>query len=78
MMKAIAGSRGWEHGRHRHLHQVASCLRAEVGYRDIYCLFNTASTLHENFYENQMTALNQRQGGTYIGGAEKIGLCAAD
>ena len=22
--------------------------------------------------------LNQRQGGTYIGGAEKIGLCAAD
>ena len=56
MMKAIAESRGWEHGRHRHLHQIASRLRAEVGDRDIYRLFNTASTLHENFYENQMTA----------------------
>ena len=29
MMKAIAESRGWEHGRHRHLHQIASRLRAE-------------------------------------------------
>ena len=36
MMKAIAESRGWEHGRHRHLHQIASRLRAEVGDRDIY------------------------------------------
>ena len=55
MMKAIAESRGWEHGRHRHLHQIASRLRAEVGDRDIYRLFNTAGALHENFYENQMT-----------------------
>ena len=50
MMKAIAESRGWEHGRHRHLHQIASRLRAEVGDRDIYRLFNIASALHENFY----------------------------
>ena len=57
-MKAIAESRGWEHGRHRHLHQIAKRLRAEVGDRDIYCLFNIASALHENFYENQMTALS--------------------
>ena len=56
MMKAVAESRGWEHGRHRHLHQIASRLRAEVGDRDIYRLFNTASALHENFHENQMTA----------------------
>ena len=55
MMKTIAESRGWEHGRHRHLHQIASRLRAEVGDRDIYLLFNTAGALHENFYENQMT-----------------------
>ena len=53
-MKAIAESRGWEHGRHRHLHQIASRLRAEVGDRDIYRLFNTASTLQENFYEDHM------------------------
>ena len=56
MMRAIAESGGWEHGLHRHLHQIASRLRAEVGDRDIYRLFNTASALHENFYENQLTA----------------------
>ncbi len=54
MMKAVANTRGWEHGRHRHLHQIASRLRAERGDRDIYRLFDTAGTLHENFYENQM------------------------
>ena len=56
MMKALSESRGWEHGRHRHLHQIASRLRAEAGDRDIYRAFAIASTLHENFYENQMTA----------------------
>ena len=56
MMKAIAESRGWEHGRHRH--QIARRLRAQVGDRDMYYLFNTASALHENFYENQMTVLS--------------------
>ena len=53
----IAESRGWEHG--RHLHQIASRLRAEVGDRDIYRLFNTASTLHENFYECQGQSKNR-------------------
>ena len=52
MMKAIAESRGWEQGRHRHLHQIASRLRDETGDSDIYRLFNTASVLLENFYEN--------------------------
>ena len=56
MMKAVAQARGWDHGRHRHLHQIASHLRAETGDRDIYRLFNTANALHENFYENQMAA----------------------
>ena len=56
MMKAIAEARGWDHGRHRHLHRIASRLRAETGDRDIYRLFNTASVLHENFYEDQMVA----------------------
>ncbi len=54
MMKAIAHDRGWEHNRHRHLHRVASRLRAELGDRDIYRLFAVAETLHANFYENQM------------------------
>ena len=56
MMKAVADARGWEHGRHRHLHQIASRLRAEAGDRDIYRLFAVAGALHENFYENQMAS----------------------
>ena len=28
--------------------------------------------------DGEVPNLNRRQGGTYIGGAEKIGLCAAD
>ena len=56
MMKAVAQARGWEHDRHRHLHRIASRLRAETGDRDIYRVFNTAGALHENFYENQMAA----------------------
>ena len=61
MMKAVANKRGWEHGRHRHLHQIASRLRAERGDRDIYRIFNTANALHENFYENQMSAQDIRE-----------------
>ena len=61
MMKAIADARGWEHGRHRHLHRIASRLRGETGDGDIRRLFAVASTLHENFYENQMTAADIEQ-----------------
>ena len=56
MMKAVAQARGWDHGRHRHLHQIASHLRAETGDGDIYRFFQVAGSLHENFYENQMAA----------------------
>lgn len=56
MMNAVAEARGWQHGRHRHLHQIASRLRAETGDRDIYRFFQIAGNLHENFYENQMAA----------------------
>ena len=46
ILKAVAEQRGWEHSR----------LRAETGAGDIRRLFNTASALHENFYENTMSA----------------------
>ena len=52
MLKAVAEQRGWEHSRHRHLHQIASRLRAETGDGDIRRLFDAASALHENFYED--------------------------
>ena len=54
ILKAIAAQRSWEHSRHRHYHRIISLLRAETGDRDIRRLFNTASALHENFYEKDM------------------------
>ena len=54
MLKAIAKQRSWEHNRHRHYLRIVSRLRAQTGDGDIRRLFNTASALHENFYENAM------------------------
>ena len=54
MLKAIAEQRGWEHYRHRHYHRAASRIRAETGDGEIRRLFDSASALHENFYENDM------------------------
>ncbi len=56
ILKAVAEQRGWEHSRHRHHLVTVSRLRAETGDGDIRRLFNTASALHENFYENEMIA----------------------
>ena len=56
MLKAIAEQRGWEHHRHRHYLRIASNLRAETSDGDIRRLFNNASALHENFYEDEMQA----------------------
>ena len=56
ILKAIAEQRGWEHHRHRHYLRIASRLRAETGDSDILRLFGAANLLHENFYENDMSA----------------------
>ena len=56
MLKAIAEQRGWEHYRHRHYHRAASRIRAETGDGEIRRLFDSASALHENFYEDDMVA----------------------
>ena len=55
ILKAVAEQRGWEHHRHRHYHQAASRVRAETGDGEIRRLFDSASALHENFYENDMS-----------------------
>ena len=54
ILKAITAQRGWEHSRHLHCHRIISRLRAETGDGEIRRLFNTASALHENFYQNDM------------------------
>ena len=56
ILKAIAEQRGWEHSRHQHHLVTVSQLRSQPGAGDIRRLFNTASALHENFYENTMQA----------------------
>ncbi len=54
ILRAIAEQRGWDHHRHRHFHRAASRIRAETGDGEIRRLFDSASALHENFYENDM------------------------
>ena len=61
ILKAVAEQRGWEHSRHRHHLVTVSRLRAETGAGDIRRLFNTASALHENFYENTMSDRGHRR-----------------
>ena len=54
MLKAIAEQRGgdWEHSRHRHFAIAAARLRSEMGNRDIVRFFQSAESLHVNFYED--------------------------
>ena len=56
ILKAVAEQRGWEHSRHRHHLVTANRLRSETGDGDIRHFFNSASALHENFYENHLDA----------------------
>ena len=62
MLEAIADRRGWEHHRHRHYLRIVSRLRAEAGDGNIRRLFNAASALPENFYENEMEAYDIADG----------------
>ena len=54
MMKAAAAERGWRHGQHRQLYEIARRLAEEVEDQSIYDLFGIASDLHTNFYEGQL------------------------
>lgn len=56
MVKGVAESRGWRHDGHRELYQVVNRLAQERDDRTIGILFNSASALHSNFYENWMPA----------------------
>ena len=56
MLKAIAEDRGWEHDRHRHFSRIASRLRYELGDGELYRQFRVAEGLHDNFYEDTLSA----------------------
>ncbi len=52
MVKAVAEQRGWEHRNHRSLYDAVRRLRRETGDGELIRLFDHASALHTNFYED--------------------------
>ena len=50
-VKAAAESRGWSHGTHRLLFDIAARIADETGDPEYFDLFRVASALHQNFYE---------------------------
>ena len=54
MMKATAAERGWRHGQHRLLFDVARRLAEEEADEQLYDSFAIANSLHANFYEGFM------------------------
>lgn len=50
-VKAAAESRGWNHGTHRLLFDIAARIADETGDPEYFDLFRVASALHQNFYE---------------------------
>jgi hypothetical protein len=54
IIKGIAHRKGWRHDGHRELYHAVDRLAQEMDDRQIRVLFNSASALHSNFYENWM------------------------
>ena len=53
-IKSIAEERGWNHGGHRILDDVASQLSTEWSRPDLKLLYDAIQKLHINFYEDSM------------------------
>ncbi|HID07061.1 MAG TPA: hypothetical protein EYP10_07920 [Armatimonadetes bacterium] len=53
-VKAVARKHRWFHGSHRALFEVANRLVQETGDDTTELLFEVASALHQNFYEDWM------------------------
>ena len=51
-LKAIAEERGWNHGGHRRIVDVAQQVADEQNRQDLLSLFGVAQALHINFYED--------------------------
>ena len=63
IVKAVANQRGWEHHGHAQLFDVIDDLRAETRDREIRALlFDVASALHSNFYEDWRSSENVAEG----------------
>ena len=55
-LKAIAEERGWNHGGHGLIVDIAQQVADEQGRPDLIGLFGDAQALHVNFYENWLRA----------------------
>ena len=62
VVKAIAEQRGWRHRSHELLFEAVDALADEAGDEDMARLFDVASALHVNFYENWNSARRVRRG----------------
>ena len=62
MVKAVAEQRGWRHRAHELLFDAVDTLADEARDEDIARLFDVASALHVNFYENWSSARRVRRG----------------
>ena len=56
IVKAVSEGRGWPHTSHRHLFTAVDTLRYETGDADVRRLFDVASALHVNSYEDWRSA----------------------
>lgn len=52
-MKVVAERRGWLYRTHRHAYEIADRLSEETGDPNLLRLFNTANTLHQNYYADE-------------------------
>ena len=55
-VKSIAEREGWEHNSHAALFRAVHGISEMTSDPDIIVLFNTASSLHQNFYEGWLDA----------------------
>ena len=62
IVKAIAEQRGWTHRGHAQLFDAVTTLAQEAGDDDIDRLFELASALHTNFYEDWYGAGRVKRG----------------
>ena len=76
MVKAAAELRRWDHQSHGDLHNAVRMLAVEIGDRTLRQLFNTAGSLHQNFYEGWQPAEvvrdNLEDVGTFVERMERI------
>lgn len=55
-LKAIAEERGWNHGGHGLIVDIAQQVADEEGHLELVGLFGTAQALHVNFHENWLSS----------------------